>query len=360
MTLLFGVSAHAETPLRISASGDILLHIKVNESAQQKGWDNPFKRISPLIADSDLALANLETPLSSAHREVVTGSPPTLGSFPAAAGAIAEAGFHALACANNHSYDQKSAGLADTLQALRKAKLAALGAGNNIGEAAKPKFFMRQGKKIALLAVTQGINRGPGFPRLANIVMVRERDIWQQNLKEARKQADVVIMMVHWSHDFAPAPSRWQKKLAKEFVQYGADLIIGTGPHILQPVERLSSPRGDAIVAYSLGNLLSNQGQRYSTTKHYTKKAHPAMWLPESRDGALLHMDIRFDKNRLSIELQADALWTFNNSRAFDGHHAEERNIFVAPLTKNSVIAKERWSQIRKALGPDVHLQQAR
>ncbi|MEM7603895.1 MAG: CapA family protein, partial [Myxococcota bacterium] len=145
----------------IVATGDVLLHIKVNAAAARHGYGRLFSALRPHLSSDAIAFANLETPLVSDVREVMTGSPPTLGSEPEAASALADAGFDVLSMANNHAYDQGSAGALRTLQAVHHASMVAVGASETGGDPWMPRLGERAGTRGAFIATTAGLKQGP-------------------------------------------------------------------------------------------------------------------------------------------------------------------------------------------------------
>ncbi len=343
----------------VAAMGDVLLHIKVVEAARTRGWDRVFGELGEILNDEEIALANLETPLVDDVRPVATGSPPVLGAPADAAAAMARAGLDVLGCANNHAYDQRSIGLLRTLQALRAAGIEAAGAGRDEASAFGPRVVLRGDLRVAFLSYTERINTGPGRrPPAAYVAWFRDEARLHAALREARAAADLVVLAVHWSHDFVDRPRRGQRRRARRWVELGADLVVGTGPHVLQEVERVASPRGEAVVAYSLGNLVSNQGKLYRPGRRASPRAHPALRLPQTRDGLLLRTRFRVEDGRVTIaSLRGVPLWTANNhwERARDA--AIDYDIRVRRLSRaDTAIQSERLPAIRAAVGPQVVL----
>jgi poly-gamma-glutamate synthesis protein (capsule biosynthesis protein) len=237
----------------IGASGDILLHLKViraaAEHADEGGFARVFDALRAIIGPDEVAFANLETPLSS-RIEAVTGAEPVLGAPAEVARALSGAGVDVVSVANNHAYDQTAAGMDDTLRALAAADVHAVGAAQDEWSAPGPVIVERDGARVALVAYTVRLNRGPGVVDEPYARVAREEEAFLvAALARAREQADVVVLSIHWSGDFVRAPLDRQRVRARELVDAGADLILGHGPHVLQEVERLTSPRGDALVA---------------------------------------------------------------------------------------------------------------
>ncbi len=345
----------------IGASGDLLFHLKVIRSAEEHADQGGARRVlaglREVIGEDEVAFANLETPLST-RVPPETGDPPVMGCPPEFAEAIAAAGIDAVSVANNHSYDQMAAGLEDTLRALAGAGVGAVGASPELAEAPGPLVVTRGGVRVAIVAFTERVNRGPAARGPYVQVARYEEEAVRAALIRARQAADVVVLSIHWSHDFVDSPRIVQRERARALVEIGADLIVGHGPHVLQEVERLTSPRGDAVVAYSLGNLVSNQGMRYWAGRRIPPSMHPAVVVPEVRDGAWLRVRFALDGDRVRVDaLEAVPLWTRNNFLEVATDRAERLDIGVGPLRAASeALQTERRPVIAQALGEAVTL----
>ncbi len=353
------VRGQDQASVQIVASGDLLLHIKVVAAARHHGWARAFEGLAPLIRREDIAFANLETPLADNVNEVVTGSPPVLGAPADAAPALAAVGFDLMGCANNHAYDQKAIGLRRTMDAVRAAGMRCVGAATEEDDAYEPVIVTRGSKRVAFIGVSHRLNRGAGTDTPEAFVgRMEEEERVDRAIAEARAQADLVVVAVHWSHDFHDHASWFQRRRARHWIAQGVDFILGTGPHVLQVVSRGESERGDAIVAYSLGNLVSNQGQRWEPRRSIHPNAHPAVRLPETRDGALLR--VRFDwrdGKLVAAPLEAVPLWTENNFWSWWFDRSQPHDIRVLPLARaDEPDRRARRRDIQAALGDEVTL----
>lgn len=342
----------------IVAGGDILLHIKVNKAAARHGWTRLFASLRDELPEEHIAFANLETPLVDDVSEVVTGSPPVLGSRLEAAGALSHAGFDVLGCANNHAYDQRSSGVARTVARVREEGMESVGAEAEEAALWEPRIVTRGDMRVAFLSVTDGINRGPGRPILAHVASMSEEEKLIAAIHQARSRADVVVLAVHWSYDYAPRVSHRQRRRAHRWVEAGVDYVVGTGPHVLHPVERLQSSRGDALIAYSLGNLISNQGQRWEPGRRISRAAHTAVRIPDTRDGILLRATFVKEDGRLHLQpVVGVPLFTENNFWTWWRSRSEGHDIRVVPLRDAPFdVQQSRFPAIREALGPSVQV----
>lgn len=346
----------------LAATGDVLFHVKVVAAARAHGFDHVLAGLREAIRDEDIAFANLETPLCEDVSDVRTGNPPILGAPAEAAAALAAAGLDVVGVANNHSYDQGAQGLARTADALRAAGALVVGAGVDEPAALRPARVEREGVRVAFLAATERVNQGPGRrPPGAWVARVGPAPEDELPLREAlgaaRDDADVVALLIHWSHDFREAPLPHQRERAARLIEAGADVLVGTGPHLLQPVEVVPSPRGQAVVAYSLGNLVSNQGLRWAPGMPPRRGPMRPMFDPGSRDGVLLRARLELsDDGEIHVEaLDAVALWTHNNFLAWHDGGADALDVGVVTLASAAdEIRALRRPLVAAALGPAV------
>ena len=119
------------------------------------------------------------------------------------------------------------------------------------------------GVKIAYLGFTDSTN-GLSLPDDSEVILVRAKDesLIQQRIIAAKKKADVVIVSAHWGNEYTHEPTDYQRELAGKIASWGADVIIGTHPHVIQPVEYITNSDGrQTLVAYSLGNFISAQNR---------------------------------------------------------------------------------------------------
>ena len=308
--------------MTIAASGDVLVHQRVVDSARahDDGFGYAFGPLSQAIEAIDgpsIVLVNLETPLTQAYISPLNANPPVLGAPPELAKALVTTGIDVVSVANNHAMDQTVNGLADTVQTSRDAGLGVVGAGHGRDEAYQPWITEQGGLRVGYLGFAGHVNAGPGgrTEDQMQVALLRHEEDALAAITRLRAQVDVVVVAAHWSHDFVTTPLASQRSLARRMVDAGADLILGTGPHVLQQVERLESPRGQALVAYSLGNLISNQGLRYQPGHRIRADEHPVAITPGTRDAVLLAAKISSpEAGRVEIEsVEATVFWVENN-----------------------------------------------
>ena len=243
--------------------GDIMGHDTQIRSAEKKesgNWDynDVFRYLKPVISESDLAIANLEVTLAG---------PPYKGyprfSSPAAlADACRNNGINYLVTANNHAADRGEKGITGTLNTLDSLGIYHTGTFRNKAEkdSLYPLMINHNSIKIALLNYTYGLN-GLKVKEPA-IVNMLERDFVARDIEKAiNKRADFIILFLHWGNEYDTIPSAVQVAMAEYFFSCGADLIIGSHPHVLQNMiwQRSDTTYNNKAVVYSLGNFVSNQ-----------------------------------------------------------------------------------------------------
>lgn len=298
--------------LRLVAVGDILMHQDVKASAEHtpQGFPALWADLVPLFQGVDLAFGNLETPVAP-----TTGRPGVPFQFNAPAAlpaALRASGFTVLSTANNHAFDQGPRGVRETLDRLRSEQLVAVGSGEDRARAETLQIVERQGLKVAFLGFTDIFNID--LNRRATEPWVRPLDLEPAlaAVREARSRADLVVVSVHWGNEYQHRPTKRQRDIAKQLVEAGCDLLLGHHPHVLQPAELIEAGGRKALVAYSLGNFISNQDRVYRADLFPVAGG-------DSRDGAALRVVFEQRKgvdgqvHLVLAETSFEPLWTENN-----------------------------------------------
>jgi len=225
-------SAAVQHSVTLALLGDIVLGRGVDPSPRT------MDILSADIAASDLALANLESPLSEAAPAHVTGY--DLCTSGERAEFLKTWGLDLLSLANNHQNDCSSDGLEETSAILRESGLAVF------GPQIRPVYREINGIKLAFLALDD-------FSSPVDLTAT------ETQIKNARANGAVVVVSIHWGMEYQGGASNRQKLLAEKFAEAGASLIWGHHPHVLQPIDWLNTGQGRTLVLYSLGNALFDQ-----------------------------------------------------------------------------------------------------
>jgi poly-gamma-glutamate synthesis protein (capsule biosynthesis protein) len=310
--LAAGEPAPPLASVRLVAVGDIMMHqdVKLAEAQDGGGFPALWADLVPLFKGADLAFGNLETPVAP-----TSGRPGKPFQFNAPASlppALRASGFTVLSTANNHAFDQGRKGVAETLDRLRQAQLTAIGSGEDRPRAETLQVFERNGLRVAFLGFTDLFNLD--LDRKATGPWVRPLDLAPAlaAVREARSKADIVVVSVHWGNEYQHRPTKRQRDIARKLVEAGCDLLLGHHPHVLQPMELLTVDGRRALVAYSLGNFISNQDRMYRADLFPVAEG-------DSRDGAAL--EVTFERRKQPDGTEAvvlahagfEPLWTENN-----------------------------------------------
>lgn len=235
----------------------------------------PLRGVASAFRAADFALANLETPLTSAKtatsrksaQELKEKSQFVLKADPRHLASLKNAGIDLVSLANNHAMDYGARGLIQTRALLSRSKIVAAGAGANGPAAAKVAIVEgRDGFRLGLLSALAFVGRGalrkcspagaaPGVNVLAFDGKIDEKAMakLERWVGAARGRCDYLVVALHWGIERQPRPTSYQKALGRAVIDAGADLVWGHHPHVLQPTETY---RGRPIL-YSTGNLVS-------------------------------------------------------------------------------------------------------
>ena len=247
----------------LCAVGDNLIHNTLIEAGKQSDgtydYTCLYQNISPVIQKYDMAVIDQETVLGGSDFEYtgypVFNSPQEVGD------AAIKAGFNIFKCANNHIMDKGSQGIMNEIEYFKKQKdIVYLGINEDEKSYNTIKYYVKNNITFALLNYTYGTN-GIDLPSDKPwIVNMMNKDKVTKDIKEARANADVVIVFPHWGTENSFDISDYQKKYTDLFSSLGVDLVIGCHPHVIQPVKEVTNDDGHKmLVYYSLGNFISHQ-----------------------------------------------------------------------------------------------------
>lgn len=249
--------------VRMYAMGDMLPHDSVVSQAKQgTGYDfaSYFSSIRPLYKDADAVFCNPEAPVSG-DKYGVSGYPQfnAPGAFARDLSSSGGAGCNVITMGNNHINDRDQPILNDSVDIWRGLKpLAVTGANKSASEQQQVPTFTQNGVTVAVVALNEYNNRQPAnsysLNSLSDEVLVKDL------MNSAKENADAVIVSIHWKQENITRSTAAQRAAVARVASLGADVIIGTGPHVWQEVAYVPSTGGkQALVWYSIGNMLSSQ-----------------------------------------------------------------------------------------------------
>mgnify|MGYP005609228671 FL=1 len=258
---------------KLIAVGDIMMHDTQTRSGydpkrQTYNFDSFFTPVKDILSTGDWVIGNLETPLAG-EAAGYTGYP--LFNAPAQlADAAKKAGFNILTTANNHALDRGEKGVMRTIVNIRDRKIASTGTAGSAADAARLLISTKNKISLAMLAYTYGTNGIP-IPQGKDylVSLIDEKKIVKDIAKARTKGADVVAISLHFGEEYQRQPNAQQKQLVENLLKAGADIILGSHPHVVQPYKIFKFPgkKGKtrkAVAIYSMGNFISGQSKNYT------------------------------------------------------------------------------------------------
>ena len=323
----------------VLAAGDLMTHMPIVRSGESGGgydFGYIYEYIAPYVSGADYAVVNLETTLSGTDGgKEYTGYPKFNAPDAMAAGAAA-GGFDMMTTANNHCNDYGTAGLKRTLEVVRTAGLDTLGVAATVEE---PSYLVKElnGIKVGMISYTFAeidsdrnqpvINGLPTDSKATGLINAFDYDNLDMFYAEMENHisgmkaagADAIVMYIHWGDEFSVKPNGNQKAIAQKLCDLGVDIIAGGHPHVVQPMELLTSADGShqTVCLYSMGNLVSNQ-----------RSTNIAMTTGHSEDSVLFRFSfVKYSNGEVHLE-SVDLLPTWMLIRGKD----DNRTYHILPL----------------------------
>lgn len=262
--------------LTISSVGDVMIHnaqlVAQKQIDGSYDFHNNFRLIKDYISNTDLSIANLETTINKDRK---LSSYPSFNSPAAILDALKDTGFDVISTINNHSLDTGQSGIPSTINEIKNKGLEYVGTRlseeesrfitqeiNNIKVGISSFSYADETNSNSYL---NGIPSGASRPLLNTI----DRASVSNSFNTIKEQVDLmksdgcelIVLNLHWGEEYHQEPSSYQKELARLLINEGVDIILGSHPHVVQPIETITSDDGEhtGVVFYSLGNIISNQ-----------------------------------------------------------------------------------------------------
>lgn len=314
--------------VRLMAVGDNLIHEPIYKRSLNGNddYDDLYENIGDYIKTFDIAVVNQETPL--VYSKDMYSDYPDFGTPVYVGKALKKNGFNVFTCANNHEADKDIAGIEDTIKFCDENDIICLGIkSSNDAEKKRYKVVEKNGIKIAMLNYTYGTNMhniNEKYPGVVNMLDDEERIY--DDLESATKNSDIVVVFVHWGKEYSQIITDEQKYWADIFAKGGADIVVGSHPHVLQSYEKIVNLDGHSThIFYSLGNFMSAQ----------TK--------PECVVGGLANIEIGYSFNGVEVKkCQIEPVVTHQSSGTYTVYKLEDYPAWMAKthrlnLTKNEL-----------------------
>lgn len=260
------LSEHRRT-VSFAVVGDIMVHDNQLEAALASDgtccFDGWFRLIQPYLEGADIIAGNLETVLVEEPKRYAGF--PMFGAPTALADALKQTGFNLLFTSNNHALDKGLTGVSQTLDALDRNEIAHAGTYRGPDERDRVLTIRCRDVAVAILAYTEHVNglESTVPPETLTYTIARiDMAKIDRDIRCARTRgADAIVVYLHWGPEYLDAPLAYQKRLAQKIIDSGADVLIASHPHVVQPVAWLERAvdHEPGLVAYSLGNFVSDQ-----------------------------------------------------------------------------------------------------
>lgn len=249
--------------ISLVAAGDNLIHNTIYQQAATRaghsGYDftYAYEAVAPLLEGKDIAFINQETPLACAIYE--PSNYPLFNTPTESVQALHAIGFNVFNLASNHTYDRGADGMLATIEAMATLPTAlAVGAYRDETDLHQVRKMTIDGVDVAFVGLTEMTN-GLSLPADSplELILTGETEKVQTAIREAKAAADVVIVSVHWGEENVTTANDSQRAFGRQLAEWGADLVIGHHPHVLQEIEILDVDGRQVPVVYSLGNFIS-------------------------------------------------------------------------------------------------------
>ena len=307
-----------ETSARIMANGDLLYHDIIYISAKKSDgtydFHENFEYVKPWLKQADLVIGDFGGTVNKDH--YLAGYP--LFNAPGEVmDAIKDAGYQVLDLAHNHILDSQIEGVVSTADAIEKAGMTPIGVYTHEPRDKAPIVIKEvNGIKVALLAYSYGFNgieQSISQEDYNRYLSDLDEDKMKAEIERAEKEADITIIMPQMGVEYQIEPTEEQKKLYHKMIDWGADIIFGGHPHVVEPAETVEKEGDKKLIIYSMGNFISNQ--RIETMQDVEN----AKW---TERGVLMDVTIKKKSGKTTIETaQAHPSWV---SRTPKGGYSPE------------------------------------
>ncbi|MDF2677154.1 MAG: CapA family protein [Bacillota bacterium] len=288
------VEKNPDVTINIAATGDIMFHPSQIEGAYDKSTDtydfrNSFKAVKDIFQSADLSIGNFEGTTAGNETYAYQGYP-LFNAPDEALEAIKDAGFDVLSTANNHCLDTRKAGIIRTVEQINKQGMNSIGTYTKKPES---RVLIKdvKGIKIAFMSYTEMVNGLEAYMDPADLdamVNIIDETKMKEDIAYAKEQnVDLIVFYMHWGIEYARTQSDFQEQTAEMLLNEGVDIILGSHPHVIQPSQTVEINGEKKLVAYSMGNFLSNQ--RVETLVPYGMSEEEAKY---TEDGVIINIEI--------------------------------------------------------------------
>lgn len=328
---------------RIMAHGDLLYHLPILWGAEQLDGNYDFSEnftyVKPWIEQADFAIADFEGTISS---DMELAGYPLFNAPSVVASNIRDAGYDLMDLAHNHILDSHLSGLVSTVHTFRGVGVDTVGVYAEGNRSTAP-IYIREvnGIRIAVLAYAYGFNG------LEVLLSQEEYDGYlsdfnlekmQAEIERAEKEADITIVMPQTGVEYQLEPTEEQTSIYHQMIDWGADIVLGGHPHVVEPAEILEKDGQRKLIIYSMGNFLSNQ--RIESMEDTPN----AQW---TERGVLMDITIEKENGQTSIQTaQAHPTWVNRLSKGTYSSEGYEQFAYQTYILQDWVEGGQYYGQL--------------
>lgn len=267
--LLFPDACAEGDSIVIAAVGDVLIHTPLRIKGNQLGYESLWEEAIPYLKRADIAYANLEGPIAPGQSEPgsrgrgnVYTAFPYFNYPPALASGLKNSGIDIVSTANNHALDRYSIGIDKTIETLDEVGLPFTGTRARNSNRSFIYIVSKKNFKVAWISCTEHTNGiDDNYKQVLFCYKKKDRKLILNTIQELKNQVDAIIVTPHWGEEYQHKPTEEQILFAHQVLNAGATAVIGSHPHVLQPMQKYITPDGrNTFIMYSLGNFVSFQG----------------------------------------------------------------------------------------------------
>lgn len=238
-------------------AGDVLIHDSVYKDAKidndNYDFTKMFTQIKPIVEKYDLAYINQETMIGG--KALGLSTYPQFNSPEEVGDAVVDTGFNLISLANNHTLDRGEKAIINSDKYWKEKNVITAGAYTSFEDRNNIKVYEKNGIKYAFLSYTiwdNGLKAPTGKEYLINLF---DKEQAKQDVEKVKDQVDIILVAMHWGIEYSHSENLFQRETAEYLSNLGVNIIVGTHPHVIQPIEYIN----DTLVIYSLGNFISAQ-----------------------------------------------------------------------------------------------------
>lgn len=348
------------TTIHMAAIGDVMCHLTniknaYNSTSKDYDFSNVFKNIKSYTQNADITIGNLETTFAGSDRGY-TGYP-TFNTPEVLGQNLKDIGVDVLSTANNHCMDKGYTGIVSTLNFLDKYGLAHTGTSRSTQEQNTTLIKNVNGIKIAFLSFTYGTN-GITIPsdKTYSVNLIDKELIKKQINFAKAENVDLICVNMHWGIEYKLKQNSNQEELADFLFSNGVDIILGSHPHVLEPMEKRTitledGTTKDGFVIYSLGNFVS--GQIYPNTK---STVILNIQITKNKDGKITIDKINYTPVYLydsGSNAKSRTEYTLMDIEKSISNYENGNDNSISKTLYNTL--KEELSNIKKTVGPEIN-----